>query len=148
RWFVQDVFPLVRQKIPKVTLTIIGKNPPKDFLRLAEDPQSNVSITGFVEDLDPYFAKSALIVIPVRVGGGMRVRILEAFARATPVVTTTVGLEGIQAEPGREVLVADNPADFAQSVINLLQDKTLQERLSVNGRHLVENKYDRQVVLG
>lgn len=147
RWFVQDVFPLVRQRMPKVTLTIVGKNPPKDFVRLAEDPQSNVSITGFVEDLDPYFAKSALIVIPVRVGSGMRVRILEAFARATPVVTTTVGLEGIQAESGREVLVADNPADFAQSVINLLQDKTLQERLSVNGRHLVENKYDRQVVL-
>jgi glycosyltransferase involved in cell wall biosynthesis len=148
RWFVQDVFPLIRQKIPKVTLTIIGKNPPKDFLRLAEDPQSGMTITGFVEDLDPYFSKSALTVIPVRAGSGMRVRILEAFARATPVVTTTVGLEGIQAEPGREVLVADNPADFAQSVLHILQDKTLQERLSVNGRHLVEHKYDWQVVLG
>jgi glycosyltransferase involved in cell wall biosynthesis len=148
RWFVQDVFPLVRQKLPKVTLTIVGKNPPKDFVRLAEDSQSGVTVTGFVEELEPYFAKSALMVIPVRAGGGMRVRILEAFARAMPVVTTTIGLEGIQAEPGRDVLVADDPADFAQSVIDLLQDKMLQDELSTNGRRLVENKYDWQVVLG
>jgi glycosyltransferase involved in cell wall biosynthesis len=147
RWFVQDVFPLVRQKMPKVTLTIVGKNPPKDFVRLAEDPQSGVTVTGFVEELDPYFAKSALMVIPVRAGGGMRVRILEAFARAMPVVTTTIGLEGIQAESGKDVLVADTPVDFAQSVINLLQDKMLQEKLSTKGRQLVENKYDWQVVL-
>jgi glycosyltransferase involved in cell wall biosynthesis len=147
RWFVQEVFPLVRQKMPKVTLTIVGKNPPKDFVRLSEDSQSGVTVTGFVEELDPYFAKSALMVIPVRAGGGMRVRILEAFARAMPVVTTTIGLEGIQAEPGRDVLVADSPSDFAQSVLNLLQDKTLQDKLSTNGRRLVESKYDWQVVL-
>lgn len=148
RWFVQDVFPLIRQSMPKVTLTIVGKNPPKDFVRLAEDSQSGMTVTGFVEDLDPYFAKSALMVIPVRTGGGMRVRILEAFARAIPVVTTTIGLEGIQAEPDKDVLVADSPADFAQSVIRLLLNKTLQDKLSTNGRHLVENEYDWQVVLG
>jgi glycosyltransferase involved in cell wall biosynthesis len=147
RWFVQDVFPLIRRTMPNVTLTIVGKNPPKDFLRLAEEPQNGVIVTGFVEDLDPYFARSALMVIPVRAGGGMRVRILEAFARAMPVVTTTVGLEGIQAQPGQDVLVADTPADFAQSVIKLLQDKMLQDKLSANGRRLVENKYDWQVVL-
>lgn len=149
RWFVQNVFPLIRQKMPKVTLTIIGKNPPKDFVHLAENPQkSGVAVTGFVEELDPYFAKSALMVIPVRAGGGMRVRILEAFARAMPVITTTIGLEGIHAEPGKDVLVEDNPEDFAQSVTDLLQDKALQEKLSINGRRLVENKYDWQVVLG
>ena len=148
RWFVQEVFPLVRQKMPKTTLTIIGKNPPKDFVRLAENAQSGVTVTGFVEDLDPYFAKSALMVIPVRAGGGMRVRILESFARGMPIVTTTIGLEGIQAESGKDVLVADSPMDFARSVINLLQDKTLQDKLSINGRRLVENKHDWQVVLG
>jgi glycosyltransferase involved in cell wall biosynthesis len=78
----------------------------------------------------------------------MRVRILETFARAMPVVTTTVGLEGIQAQPGHDVLVADTPADFAQSVASLLRDKRLQDKLSANGRQLVENKYDWQVVLG
>jgi len=147
RWFAQEVFPLVRQKMHKATLTIVGKNPPKDFVRMADDPESGITVTGFVEELDPYFAKSALIVIPVRAGGGMRVRILEAFARAMPVITTTVGLEGIQAQPGQDVLVEDNPGEFAQCVIELLQNKELQGKLSRNGRQLVEQKYDWQVVL-
>ena len=147
RWFAQEVFPLLRQRIPKITLTIVGKNPPQDFVRLAEDPNNGVTVTGFVEELDPYFAKSALMVIPVRAGGGMRVRILEGFARAIPVVTTTVGLEGIQARPGTDVLVADTPADFANSVLALLQNKGFQEKLASNGRRLVEDKYDWQVVL-
>jgi polysaccharide biosynthesis protein PslH len=148
RWFFQDVFPLIRQKVPGATLTIVGKNPPKDFLKLAADPDSGIVTTGFVPELDPYFAKSALTVVPVRAGGGMRVRILEAFARAMPVVTTTVGLEGIDARSGTDVLVADSPEDFADSVIRLFRDKELQRKLSMNGRRLVEEKYDWQAVLG
>ena len=148
RWFIQQVFPLVRQKLPGVKLTIIGKSPPKDFLKLAADEASGIFTTGFVPELDPYFGESAITVVPVRAGGGMRVRILEAFARAAPVVTTTVGLEGIDACSGEDVLVADSPDDFARSVITLLQDKELQQKLSVNGRRLVEKKYDWQVVLG
>jgi glycosyltransferase involved in cell wall biosynthesis len=147
RWFVGEVFPLIRSKIAGVTLTIIGKNPPKDFLKLAEDKNNSIVVTGFVPDLDPYFAESGLTVIPVRAGGGMRVRILEAFARAMPVVTTTVGLEGIQAQPGRDVLVADSPDDFADAVVHLLNNEELQDQLSTNGRHLVETKYDWQVTL-
>jgi polysaccharide biosynthesis protein PslH len=148
RWFIQQVFPLVRQKLPAVKLTVIGKNPPKDFQKLAADETSGIVTTGFVPDLDPYFAKSAVSVVPVRAGGGMRVRILEMFARAAPVVTTTVGLEGIDACPGEDVLVADSAEDFARSVIDLLQDHELQEKLSANGRRLVETKYDWHVVLG
>lgn len=148
RWFIQQVFPLVRKVIPHTTLTIVGKNPPKDFLNLAADGDSGIVTTGFVPDLDPYFARSAITVVPVRAGGGMRVRILEAFARAAPVVTTTVGLEGIDACPGVDVLIADSPEEFAASVLNLLQQKELQQQLSENGRRLVEAKYDWQVVLG
>lgn len=147
RWFIQQVLPRVRQKLPNVRLTIIGKNPPKDFQKLAADPQNRIVTTGFVPELDPYFAEAAITVVPVRAGGGMRVRILEAFARAAPVVTTTVGLEGIDAHPGEDVLVADSPEKFAESVIQLLQDQELQQRISMNGRRLVEAKYDWQVVL-
>jgi glycosyltransferase involved in cell wall biosynthesis len=147
RWFIQEVFPLIRRVLPGVKLTVVGKNPPKDFLRFAEESQGSIVTTGYVPDLDPYFAESKIMVIPVRAGGGMRVRILEAFARAMPVVTTTVGLEGIQAQPGKDVLVADNPDDFADSVIHLLNDKALQDQLSINGRHLVERKYDWQITL-
>jgi glycosyltransferase involved in cell wall biosynthesis len=147
RWFIHQVFPMVRQRVPGAKLTIVGKNPPKDFLKLAAQADSSIIITGFVPELDPYFAQSALMVIPVRAGGGMRVRILEAFARAMPVVTTTVGLEGIEAEPDVDVLVADSPEDFAESVVRLFHDKGLQRQLSMNGRRLVEEKYDWQVVL-
>jgi glycosyltransferase involved in cell wall biosynthesis len=147
RWFIQEVLPLIRQKINGVELTIVGKNPPKDFVKLASDPESGIITTGFVPDLEPYFANSAVTVVPVRAGGGMRVRILEAFARAAPVVTTTVGVEGIDARPGMDVSIADSPEDFAEAVINLLLDKELREKLSRNGRRLVEEKYDWQVVL-
>jgi glycosyltransferase involved in cell wall biosynthesis len=78
----------------------------------------------------------------------MRVRILEAFARAMPVVTTTVGLEGIDAQPEKDVLVADTPSDFANCVVRLMHDKSLQAALASNGRRLVESRYDWQVVLG
>jgi glycosyltransferase involved in cell wall biosynthesis len=147
RWFVGEVFPLIRSNIPEVTLTIIGKNPPADFLKLAEDKKTGIRVTGFVPDLDPYFAESALAVIPVRAGGGMRVRILEAFARAMPVVTTTVGLEGIHAEPGKDVLVADSSQDFADAVCRLLHNESLQQQLSANGRRLVEDQYDWKATL-
>jgi len=88
-----------------------------------------------------------LTVIPVRAGGGMRVRILEAFAYAMPIVTTTVGLEGIKAQPGNDILVEDDPEAFASAVIQLLNDKELQNQLAANGRRLVEMKYDWQVTL-
>jgi glycosyltransferase involved in cell wall biosynthesis len=147
RWFFNEVFPLVRERVPDATLTIIGKNPPQDFLELAERNPGVIRVTGYVDDLRPYLEESALMVVPVRAGGGMRVRILEAFAYAMPVVTTTVGLEGIQAAPDYHVLVADTPADFANRTVQLLQDVSLQEKLAVNGRQLATTRYDWQAVL-
>lgn len=147
RWFLLDVFPIVRRALPQATLTIVGKTPPADFLQAAKESNGSIVVTGYVPKLDPYYANASIAVIPVRAGGGMRVRILEAFARGMPVVTTTVGLEGIDAKPGSDVLVADSPNDFAQSTIQLLSDGELQARLSANGRHLAKEKYDWQVVL-
>jgi glycosyltransferase involved in cell wall biosynthesis len=148
RWFVEQVFPLVRQAVPAATLTIAGKNPPPDFMQFESQSGGAIRVAGYVPDLDPYFDAAAVTVIPVRAGGGMRVRILEAFARGMPVVTTAVGLEGIQALPGEEVLVEDSPADFAAAVIRLLGDPELQAQLAANGRRLAETKYDWQAVLG
>jgi glycosyltransferase involved in cell wall biosynthesis len=147
RWFMNDVFPLIRKNNPNVSLTVIGKNPPQDFLDLAAREEESIRVTGYVESLVPYLEASALMVVPVRAGGGMRVRILEAFAYAMPVVTTTVGLEGINAVTGQDVLVADAETDFANHVNQLLETPSLQEKLSTNGRNLAESKYDWQVVL-
>jgi glycosyltransferase involved in cell wall biosynthesis len=147
RWFARDVFPLIQQRVPEASLTIVGKNPPPDFLQLARQQPDRVTVTGYLPDLTPALESAALMVVAVRAGGGMRVRILEAFARAMPVVTTTVGLEGIEAEPGRDVLVADSPEDFAAAVIRLIQDPGLAEQLAANGRRLAETRYDWQVIL-
>jgi glycosyltransferase involved in cell wall biosynthesis len=147
RWFFTEVFPLIRRRVPDATLTIVGKNPPQDFLDFAAKNPDAVKVTGYVLELAPYLEQSALMVVPVRAGGGMRVRILEAFAYAMPVVTTTVGLEGIHAELERDVLVADAATEFAERVIELLNDTALQEKLSRNGRHLAETKYDWQTAL-
>jgi glycosyltransferase involved in cell wall biosynthesis len=147
RWFFNEVFPLVQKQVPDATLTIIGKNPPQDFVELAEHNPGTIRVTGYVDDLVPYLEESALMVVPVRAGGGMRVRILEAFAYAMPVVTTTVGLEGIHGTPDHDVLVADTPADFANRTAELLQNTILQEKLSTNGRELATMKYDWQAVL-
>jgi glycosyltransferase involved in cell wall biosynthesis len=147
RWFLNEVFPYVRENTPGSTLTIIGKNPPQDFLDAAARNPEVIKVTGYVPELKPYFEECAVMVVPVRAGGGMRVRILEAFAFAMPVVTTTVGLEGINAELERDVLVADTAIEFANRVSELLENISLQEKLSENGRHLAVTKYDWQVVL-
>lgn len=147
RWFAREVFPLVRKEIPGATLTIVGKNPPADLQALAAQNPSSIAVTGYVPDLTPCMQKSALMVVPVRAGGGMRVRILEAFARAMPVVTTTLGLEGIQAEPGEDVLVADTVETFSGAVVRLLGDEELQRQLAERGRRLAERRYDWQVAL-
>jgi glycosyltransferase involved in cell wall biosynthesis len=147
RWFVREVFPLVKERVQDVTLTITGRNPPADFYHYAEGSGGAIKITGYVPDLRPLLEKSALMVVPVRAGSGMRVRILEAFAQAIPVVTTTVGLEGIDAQSGSDVLVADTPQDFAEAVIRLLDDKALQAQLGGDGRRLAERYFDWKVIL-
>ncbi len=147
RWFVQEVFPLIKEKIPSATLTIAGRNPPADFFRFEEASAGAIKVTGFVPELTPHLERSAAMVVPVRAGSGMRVRILEGFAQAMPIVTTTVGLEGIQAKHGEEVMVADTPVDFANCVVELLGDVDMQRRLARNSRLLAETIYDWKVVL-
>jgi glycosyltransferase involved in cell wall biosynthesis len=142
RWFVSDVYPLIKNHLSEATLTIVGKNPPQDLIQLAAQESQGINITGYVPDLKPYMEAAALMVVPVRAGSGMRVRILEAFARAMPVITTTVGLEGIEANIGKDVLVQDTSEGFASAVVQLLEDEALQAQLASNGRRVVQERYD------
>ena len=141
RWFIREVFPLIRDRVTDVTVTIVGKNPPQDLIQLAAKESPRIDITGYVTDLKPYMESAALMVVPVRAGSGMRVRILEAFARAMPLVTTTVGLEGIDAKIGEDVLVEDTPEGFANAVVQLLEDEVLQAQLAKNGRLIAQERY-------
>ncbi len=147
RWFLREVFPLIKERNQNTTLVVVGKNPPKDFFTLAAPFGDHVRITGYVENLTPLIENSALMVVPVLAGGGMRVRILEAFARGIPVVTTTVGLEGIAAENGKHVVVEDDPVKLAQKIENLITNPFEQKRLSNNARELVTTLFDWKSVL-
>ena len=148
RWFAKEIFPQIKKEITSAGLTIIGKNPPADFVQMASENPDSIQVTGYVPDLAPYMDQATIMVVPVRVGGGMRVRILEGFARAMPMVTTTIGLEGIEAELGRDIIVEDTEKAFADSVVKLLNEPDLQTRLAENGRKLAETRYDWQAVLG
>lgn len=147
RWFLHDVYPRVRQAAPAATLAIVGPRPPKDLVQAGVDKPDAVTVTGYVPDLVPYLEQAAVMIVPVRAASGMRVRILEALARGVPVVTTTTGVEGIDAVNGEHLLVADEPADVAAAVARVLREPELGARLAAAGRRLVEEKYDWRVAL-
>jgi glycosyltransferase involved in cell wall biosynthesis len=147
RWFIRNVFPLIQKKIPGLHLTIVGARPPRDIKNLARRNPLSVTVTGYVDDLKPYLEQAMVTVVPVRVGSGMRVRLLEAFARGIPVVTTSLGAEGIEARHEEHLLIANDERVFAEQTARLLQDESLREHLIANARRLVEEKYDWRVVL-
>ncbi|HLH72253.1 MAG TPA: glycosyltransferase family 4 protein, partial [Chloroflexota bacterium] len=145
-WFATEVFPLIRQAAPGVEFDVVGSRPPAKVTQLAT-PGSGINVLGYVADLEPFLRQSAVLVVPVHSGSGMRVKILEAFARGIPIVSTTIGMEGIAAQPEQHLLVADNPRDFAAAVIRLLRDSALGTRLARAGRDLVASQYDWRTAL-
>ena len=100
-----------------------------------------IFVTGFVDDVRPFYAKGAVFIVPLRSGGGMRLKILEAMAMGKAVVSTTIGAEGIRAAHGKEILLADDPESFADYTCNLLKDPDLRRQLGDNARNLVCNQY-------
>lgn len=138
---------LVREILPRlesadVEVVIAGSNPPSSLHKLARESRVPVSVIGFVEDTEPVFTNARMLVVPLRMGGGTRLKILEALARGTPVVSTTVGCAGLELTPGEELLVADGPAEFAASADRLLADDDLCVRIATAGRAAVERRYD------
>jgi glycosyltransferase involved in cell wall biosynthesis len=117
---------------------IIGGRPPPSLLVLAGP---RVELTGFVSDLRPHLASAAAVVAPLRVGGGTRLKIVEAMAMGKAIVSTTLGAEGIDAVPGRDILIADEPETFAASVVRLLNDPSLSARLRQSARGLAVERY-------
>jgi glycosyltransferase involved in cell wall biosynthesis len=137
--FLREVMPAVRRLHPSARLQIVGASPPAE-LRRFEGP--DVTFTGFVEDVRPYLERAAVVVAPLRIGGGTRLKILEAMAMAAPVVSTSLGAEGLAVTHGRDVLVADTAEAFAAEVVRVLRDDALGAELGSAGRRLVEGSYD------
>lgn len=143
-WFTHQVLPLIRAGVPAAHFTAVGKQPPQSLQ--TEVVEGNVHLPGYVADLQPYWRRSGVFVVPLRAGGGMRVKILEAWASGVPVVSTTVGAEGLACSPGDNILLADSAGEFAQSVIQLLTDRALAERLAKSGRATLEQYYNWRTV--
>lgn len=140
RYFLADIYPLIRQRAPDASLIITGSTAGVDLSGLALD--GTVHLTGYVNDVRYPVAGASVCVVPIRQGGGTRLKILEAMALGTPVVATCKGAEGLAVTPGREILIADEPEEFATEVVRLLRDPALREHLAGNARQLVEEKYD------
>lgn len=138
-WFAKHVFPHIRAALPDLVLTVIGKNPPAGL------EGDNVEVTGYVVDPTPYLAETAAFVVPLHAGGGMRVKILDAWSWGLPVVSTTIGAEGIRAQDETDILIADTPEAFARAVIRVCKDSKLAEKLAQNGYQTVTEKYNWQI---
>ncbi|MDT8324513.1 MAG: glycosyltransferase, partial [Bacteroidota bacterium] len=142
-WFVEDIWPRVRKEIPGARCTIAGSRPPKKLLR---DAPSGVTVAGFVEDLDALYASADVMVVPLRIGGGMRIKLLEFFARGKAVVSTGIGAEGNEARDGEHILLADTAEDFAAAIVRLLRDAELARSMGAAARALVTERYSWQRV--
>jgi len=140
-YLLREVWPRVAQSHPRARLQIVGQHPTKEILAF-QGP--SVEVLGRVDDVRPHLARAAVSVVPLRIGGGTRFKVLETMAMARPVVSTSLGAEGIDAEPGRHLLLADDAASFAAAVGRLLDDAQLGARLGGEGRALVERRYSWQ----
>jgi len=145
-FFLRDVFPLVQARCPDVKLRITGSYDGVPVERLSLG--NGVELTGYLDDIRPAVAQSRACVVPLRVGSGTRLKILEAMALGTPVVSTSKGAEGLEVTHGEDILIADCPDDFAQSVTRLLRDEGLRAKLSASGRQLVERRYSWEMCTG
>lgn len=139
-WFVREVYPLIRQQAPHASLTVVGRNPSRRIQDLAAKDKT-ILVTGTVPDVRPYLARAEVVVVPLRIGGGTRIKIFEAMAMQRAVVSTTLGAEGLPVCSGREILLADETGAFAAGVVQMLANTQSREALAqaayakVNGDH-------------
>ncbi|MFL2650995.1 MAG: glycosyltransferase [Anaerolineales bacterium] len=138
-WFSNEVFPIIRNMHDEVKFLIVGQSPTRQVLNLAKRP--GITVTGSVDDIRPYIAAATVCVVPLRMGGGTRFKILEAMALSKPVVSTTIGAEGFPVTDGKEILIADNPQDLVRAIDSLLCQKDNRVLLGKAGRTFVSNNY-------
>jgi polysaccharide biosynthesis protein PslH len=145
-WFIKDIFPTIIKHYPNLKFYIVGKNPPQKLNKYQKEYHNNIIITGYVEDERPFIAKSDAFIVPLKIGGGMRIKILNALAMKKTIITTSVGVEGIHLSKG-SLLIADKPNDFAQLIIKVLNDKQFSEEISTTGLKEVKQKYSNESIL-
>jgi len=143
-YFYNCIWPSIKLAIPGATFVIAGKEPTSEVLNLHDG--KNIIVKGYIDDVKEVFNESSLVVVPLRIGGGTRIKILESLALQKAVVSTSIGCEGLQVENGVNIMIADGPAAFSCKCIELLRDRAKRESLGINGRKLVRRKYDWKII--
>lgn len=138
-YFLDEIFPLILNEVPEARVYVVGKSPTRALLSKSSD---NIMVTGFVEDVRPFMAKSQVFIIPLLAGGGIRGKALEAMAMRIPIVTTTIGVEGINLRQDESALFADTPIAFATAVVRLLRDHRLREQIARNAYNTALEHYN------
>jgi polysaccharide biosynthesis protein PslH len=139
-YFVREILPLIHRRRPETTLAIVGRTPPPNISQLAaQDPR--IQVTGTVPDIRPYLWNSAVSIVPLRIGGGTRLKIYEAMAAQIPVVSTTIGAEGLSVNPPDDILIADTPEHFASHCLDLLASPGIRARVSRSAWEMVNANF-------
>lgn len=139
-FFCDKILPIVRRKAPDARLVVVGREPPRALKLVAR--RDGVTLVDNADSVVPYYERARLCVVPLRAGSGTRLKILEAMALGRPVVTTSVGCEGLELHDGSDVLIADHPHDFAEQVLKILREPALGRQLARQARAVVESRYD------
>jgi sugar transferase (PEP-CTERM/EpsH1 system associated) len=139
-WFVDEILPLIRRRRPQCSLVIVGRRPPRRIEDLArQDPR--IKVTGTVDDIRPYLWSSLAAVVPLRIGGGTRLKIFEAMAARIPVISTSVGAEGLPVSPGEDILIADSPQAFADRCLEILDSPGLRSRVVETAWEMISSRF-------
>lgn len=144
-YFADAILPLIREHSPEVFLDVVGRNPSRKLQALAES-EKGIRLTGWVDDIRPFLGRDSVCIVPLRIGGGTRLKIFEAMAMGKAVVSTSVGAEGLAVRSGENIVLADTPNDFAQAVISLLRDPGRRQQLGAAARSLVQDNYSWTIV--
>jgi len=144
-WFVREVLPLLRDEKPELRFWVVGQNPHARLAAFSANP--GVLLTGRVDDVRPYIAAAGVYVVPLRIGGGTRLKVLEAMAMGKAIVSTRLGCEGFDLVPGQDLVVADSPAEFAAATLALLADADRRERLGRAARRFAASRYDWSAII-
>ena len=139
-YFIDEILPAIHIKRPNLKFYVVGQFPGERLKRYGNRP--GVVVTGRVEDVKPYIARATVYVVPLRIGGGTRLKILEALAMGKAVLSTSIGAEGLNLTAGDEIMIADESTTFADTVVQLMEDNSLRRKLGGNGRRRVEAEYD------
>jgi len=144
-FFMQKIWPVLKKKNSNITFTITGRNPSKCIRKIAS-ADSNINVTGYVEDVRPLIDKAEVYICPIRDGGGTKLKLLDAMAMGKAIVTTSIGAEGLEVIHEKHVLIADDPKIFASQILLLFNNPALRKYLAQNARQLVEERYSWKII--